>query len=59
MAEVTDALLQAGFVETVFHCAACGAAGTSLSRPCALLDRRCYDCGEPMITTVLERFASS
>jgi hypothetical protein len=57
MAEVTDALLSAGFVETVFHCPACGAAGTSLSRPSALLDRRCLDCGEPVVTTVLDRFS--
>jgi hypothetical protein len=57
MAEVTEALLKAGFVETVFHCAACGASGTSLSRPAALLDRRCLDCGEPVVTTVLGRFS--
>jgi ribosomal protein S27E len=54
-----EALLAAGFVETVFHCPACGASGTSFSRPCALLDRRCLDCGEPLVTTVLERFGSA
>jgi hypothetical protein len=52
----TDALRAAGFVETVFHCPACGAAGTSLSRPAALLDRTCLQCGEPVVTTVLDRF---
>jgi hypothetical protein len=57
MAEVTEALLAAGFVETVFHCSCCGTSGTSLSRPSALLDRRCLDCGEPVVTTVLDRFA--
>ena len=52
-----EALLAAGFVETVFHCPACGLSGTSLSRPSALLDRRCLDCDEPVVTTVLDRFA--
>jgi ribosomal protein S27E len=52
-----EALLAAGFVETVFHCPACGTAGTSFSRPASLLDRRCLDCGEPVVTTVLDRFA--
>ena len=52
-----EALLAAGFVETVFHCPACGLAGTSLSRPSALLDRHCLDCDEPVVTTVLDRFA--
>jgi ribosomal protein S27E len=51
-----ETLLAAGFVETVFHCPECGASGTSFSRPSALLDRRCLDCGEPLVTTVLERF---
>jgi ribosomal protein S27E len=54
-----EALLAAGFVETVFHCPACGASGTSFSRPGALLDRRCLDCGEPLVTTVFERFSSA
>jgi uncharacterized Zn finger protein (UPF0148 family) len=52
-----EALLAAGFVETVFHCPACGLSGTSLSRPSALLDRHCLDCGEPVVTTVLDRFS--
>jgi ribosomal protein S27E len=52
-----EALPAAGFVETVFHCPECGVSGTSFSRPSALLDRRCLDCGEPVVTTVLERFA--
>jgi predicted RNA-binding Zn-ribbon protein involved in translation (DUF1610 family) len=54
----TDALLKAGFVETVFHCPACGTAGTSLSRPSALIDRTCLQCGEPVVTTILDRFRS-
>jgi uncharacterized Zn finger protein (UPF0148 family) len=57
MADVTQSLLAAGFVETVFHCPACGLSGTSLSRPGALLDRTCADCHEPVVTSVLERFA--
>jgi len=52
-----EALLAAGFVETVFHCPSCGLSGTSLSRPSALLGRRCLDCDEPVVTTVLDRFA--
>jgi hypothetical protein len=52
-----EALLAAGFVETVFHCPSCGLSGTSLSRPAALLDRRCLDCEEPVVTTVLDRFS--
>jgi hypothetical protein len=54
-----EALLAAGFVETVFHCPACGLAGTSLSRPSALLDRHCLDCAEPVVTTVLDRFPNT
>ncbi|RKQ92912.1 hypothetical protein C8N24_2768 [Solirubrobacter pauli] len=57
MADVTQSLLAAGFVETVFHCPSCGASGTSLSRPAALLDRTCADCNEPVVTTVLDRFS--
>jgi predicted RNA-binding Zn-ribbon protein involved in translation (DUF1610 family) len=57
MADPTQALLAAGFVETVFQCPACGLAGTSLSRPSALVDRTCADCNEPVVTTVLDRFA--
>jgi hypothetical protein len=52
-----EALLKAGFVETVFHCPECGSAGTSLSRPSALHDRRCLECGEPVVTSVLDRFS--
>jgi hypothetical protein len=52
-----EALLAAGFVETVFHCPSCGLAGTGLSRPSALPNRRCLGCDEPVITTVLDRFA--
>ena len=57
MADVTASLLSAGFVETVFHCPACGLAGTSLSRPDALLGRTCLDCDAPVVTTVLDRFS--
>lgn len=57
MADVTQSLLAAGFVETVFHCPSCGVGGTSLSRPTALLDRTCADCNEPVVTTVLDRFS--
>ncbi len=57
MADVTESLLRAGFVETVFHCPSCGAAGTSLSRPAALIERTCLECAAPVVTTVLDRFA--
>jgi len=57
MADVTEALLRAGFVETLFQCSACGLGGTSLSRPAALRQRVCLDCGEPVVTTVLDRFS--
>lgn len=56
MADVTETLLRAGFVETAFHCPACGLGGTSLSRPAALLPRTCLDCAAPVVTTVLDRF---
>ena len=56
MADPTDSLLRAGFVETVFHCPACGLGGTSLSRPSALLGRTCVNCEAPVVTTVLDRF---
>jgi ribosomal protein S27E len=52
-----EALLRAGFVETVFHCPGCGCSGTSVSRPSALVDRRCLDCGDPLVTSVLDRFS--
>jgi hypothetical protein len=57
MADVTQSLLAAGFVETVFQCPACGLSGTSLSRPSALLARTCADCNAPVVTTVFDRFA--
>ncbi len=57
MGDPTQSLLRAGFVETVFHCPSCGAAGTSLSRPAALLERTCLECDAPVVTTVLDRFA--
>ena len=58
MADVTEALLAAGFVETAFHCPSCDLGGTSLSRPRSLRDRTCLDCGEPVATTVLDRISS-
>ena len=57
MADVTASLLAAGFVETAFHCPSCGLGGTSLSRPSALFERSCLDCGGDVLTTVLDRFA--
>jgi hypothetical protein len=57
MADATQSLLAAGFVETVFQCPACGLSGTSLSRPDALLDRTCAGCNAPVVTSVLDRFA--
>ena len=57
MADVTQSLLAAGFVETVFQCPACGLSGTSLSRPTALLDRTCAGSHEPVVTTVVDRFS--
>jgi hypothetical protein len=57
MADVTQSLLSAGFVETLFHCPSCGLGGTSLSRPAALLERTCLNCGEPVVSTVLDRFS--
>jgi uncharacterized Zn finger protein (UPF0148 family) len=56
MADVTQDLLRAGFVETVFHCPSCGLSGTSLSRPASLLERTCADCGDPIVSTILDRF---
>ena len=53
----TAALRRAGFVELVFHCPACGVAGTSLARPGALADRACLSCCAPTVVTVLNRFA--
>jgi DNA-directed RNA polymerase subunit RPC12/RpoP len=55
MDDVTEALLHAGFVETLFHCSSCGLGGTSVSRPAALRQRVCLDCGERVVTTVLSR----
>jgi hypothetical protein len=56
-AAVADALTRSGaFVECVFHCASCGLGGTSLIRPARIPEKRCLDCGEPVVVTVLERF---
>ena len=43
--------------DDVFHCPVCGLGGTSLSRPAALVERTCLDCGQPVVTSVLERFS--
>jgi hypothetical protein len=57
-AAVADALTRSGaFVECVFHCPACGAAGTSLVRPAVLPGKTCAFCAEPVVVSVLERFA--
>ena len=57
-AAAVDALTRSGaFVECVFHCPACGHAGTSLIRPAALAGKGCASCGEPVVVSVLERFA--
>jgi hypothetical protein len=54
---VTEALTASGaFVETVFHCPGCGLGGTSLARPQTLPEKRCLDCGERVVVTVLDRF---
>ena len=56
-AAVADALTASGaFVECVFHCPACGTAGTSLIRPAAVPGRCCTACGAPVVVTLLERF---
>jgi hypothetical protein len=55
--DATNTLLAAGFVETIFHCPACGTGGTSLARQDALPERTCLWCAEPVVTTVLDRFA--
>jgi hypothetical protein len=52
----TDALLRAGFVETVFHCPTSGLSGSSLSRPSSLFDRTCAGCNEPVVTSAVDRF---
>jgi hypothetical protein len=56
-AAAADALIRSGaFVECVFHCPACGRAGTSLIRPAAVAGKACASCGEPVVVSVLERF---
>jgi hypothetical protein len=49
-------LATGAFVECVFHCPACGLAGTSLVRPRALEGKACLGCGSKVVVTVLERF---
>ena len=57
-AAVSESLVASGaFVECVFHCPACGLGGTSLARPAALGGKTCLGCGEPVVVTVLDRFA--
>jgi len=50
-------LLAAGFVESVFHCPACGLGGTTLSRPALLEGKTCAGCAEPVVVSVVERFS--
>jgi hypothetical protein len=55
-AAVADALIRSGaFVGCVFHCPACGLAGTSLVRPAALPGKACAGCGEPVLVSVLDQ----
>jgi hypothetical protein len=54
--DATRGLLAAGFLESVFHCPACGLGGTSLSRPALLAGKTCLDCGAPVVVSVLDRF---
>jgi hypothetical protein len=57
-AAVADALTRSGaFVECVFSCPECGLGGTSLIRPSRVAEKSCLGCGEPVVVTVLERFA--
>ena len=57
-AAAAEALTRSGaFVECVFHCPACGLAGTSLIRPSGLAGKACADCGELVVVSVLERFS--
>ncbi len=51
---VAEALIRSGeFVECVFHCPACGLAGTSLARPARLEGKACTGCGAPVVVSVL------
>jgi hypothetical protein len=55
-AAVADALIRSGaFAGCVFHCPACGLAGTSVVRPAALPGKACAGCGEPVVVSVLDR----
>jgi hypothetical protein len=55
-AAVADALTRSGaFVECVFHCPRCEAAGTGLARPAALAGKVCPTCGDPVVVSVLGR----
>ena len=55
-AAVAEALIRSGaFVGCVFHCPACGLAGTSLVRPAGLPGKACAGCGEPVVLSVLDR----
>jgi hypothetical protein len=58
--DASGQLLATGaFVECVFHCPACGLAGTSLARPAALTGKTCLGCGHGVVATVLDRFRPS
>ena len=55
--DASDDLTATGtFVECVFSCTACGASGTSLVRPAALIGKTCVACGEELVLSVLGRF---
>jgi hypothetical protein len=55
--DADDQLLATGaFVECVFHCPACGLAGTSLVRPAGVTGKTCLGCGSEVVLTVLDRF---
>jgi hypothetical protein len=58
--DVSEQLLATGaFVECVFHCPACGLAGTSVARPAGLTGKTCLGCGSDVVVTVFERFRPS
>ena len=58
--DASEQLLATGaFVECVFHCPACGLAGTSLARQAALTGKTCLGCGGEVVVTVLDRFRPS
>jgi len=58
--DADDQLLSSGaFVECVFHCPACGLAGTSVVRPAGVIGKTCLGCGSEVVLTVFDRFRPS